>query len=429
MLTLGSRIRELRLKRGMTQIDLSKDLCTPSMISQIESDRARPSYKILFEISKKLDVTLDKLLVNVELDLEHLSTFKMAQAMIAAKEYKAALPLLLSVHDHPNSNVSQQELLYTIGLCQFHTGELEGAEESFTHLLQFDTTQEPFETIPSALLMLGMISHNKKNLPMAMHQWMQGLESLRTVDGADPSLEVELLTRVAQAHFECGNVTEAAALFEDLVTKYGDSGQVHELAEIHRRLGDSYRRLGQHAKAVYHLEQAITLYKTMKFQHSLLEVRRQHAILQGEKGNVNEAVALLQQVVVEFERDGDEVAEGSTLVVLGKLAYEKGDRELSRDYAERAQQLLPLDHADMGDLHRLLAMLHFADEEDEEGVAALRQAITSFRKHNKLHELEQATQELCDALMRTSSFETAFKELLGTHALIIETLHQRGILL
>ena len=91
--------------------------------------------------------------------------------------------------------------------------------------------------------------------------------------------------------------------------------------------------------------------------------------------------------------------------------------------------MLPLDHPDTGDLHRLLAVLHFAQEEDEEGIALLRQAIQSFRQHNKLHELEQATKELCDALMRTSSFETAFKELLGTHALIIETLHQRGILL
>jgi tetratricopeptide (TPR) repeat protein len=429
MLTLGTRIRELRLKKGMTQIDLSKDLCTPSMISQIESDRARPSYKILFEISKKFEVTLDKLLVNVELDLEHLSTFKMAQAMIAAKEHKAALPLLLSVQEHPNTNVSQTELLYTIGLCQYHTGDLEGAEESFAHLLQFDTEQEPFETIPSALLMLGMISHHKKNLPIAMHQWMQGLEQLRALDGGDPALEVELLTRVAQAHFECGNVAEAISLYEDLVARYGDAGQVHELADIHRRLGDSYRRLGQHAKAIYHLEQAITLYKTMKFQHSLLQVRRQHAILQGEKGNVNEAVALLQEVVVEFERDGDEEAEGSTLVVLGKLAHEKGDLDLSLRYAERAQQLLPLGHPDTGDLYRLLAVLHFAHEEDEEGIVLLRQAIQSFRQHNKLHELEQTTQELCDALMRTRSFEIAFKELLGTHELIIETLHQRGILL
>ena len=92
--SLGQRIRELRLRKGLTQIDLAAGLCTPSMISQIESDRARPSYKMLFAISERLDVPLERLLVDVELNLEVVSTYKMARAMVLAKEYQAAMPLL-----------------------------------------------------------------------------------------------------------------------------------------------------------------------------------------------------------------------------------------------------------------------------------------------------------------------------------------------
>ena len=57
--SLGQRIRQIRMGKGITQIELSKGICTPSMISQIESDRARPSYKILFSIADKLDVPLE----------------------------------------------------------------------------------------------------------------------------------------------------------------------------------------------------------------------------------------------------------------------------------------------------------------------------------------------------------------------------------
>lgn len=430
MLSLGTRIREMRRKKGMTQIDLAKELCTPSMISQIESDRARPSYKILFEISKKLDVTLDKLLVNVDLDLEYLSTFKMAQTMIIAKEYRAALALLESVADHASEgNIPQLELLQALGTCQFYENQLQASELNFQQLLEMASMEGQVETAVTAQLMLGLIAYEKRNLPVALHNWLQGLDELRRTDSPDPALEVELMTRVASAHFDSGKLQDAIDIYEDLVARFCDSGHIQEMAELHRRLGDSYRRLEQHSKAIHHLEQSITLYKTMRFQHSLLEVRRQHAILQGERGQVNEAMAVLEEVAGEYEREGDQLAEGTTLIALGKMAIDSLNYPLALQVAERARQMLPADHPDHGDLHRLFATLHVTNGEHSQGIAELRLAITCYRQHNRLHELEQATQELCESLATSHSFEVAFKELLGTHSLILETLNHRGIVL
>ena len=39
MFSLGQRIRELRMKRGIAQIDLANGICTPNTYSQVESDR------------------------------------------------------------------------------------------------------------------------------------------------------------------------------------------------------------------------------------------------------------------------------------------------------------------------------------------------------------------------------------------------------
>ncbi|MBL0387541.1 helix-turn-helix transcriptional regulator [Tumebacillus sp. ITR2] len=430
MLSLGTRIREMRLKKSMTQIDLAKDLCTPSMISQIESDRARPSYKILFEIAKKLDVTLDKLLVNVDLDLEHMSTFKMAQTMMASKEYRAALPLLESVADHAGEgNIPQIDLLQALGTCQFHEGKLHASELNFQQAMELAQVEGHVDATVQSLLMLGHIAYEKRNLPVALHNWLHGLDELHRTDCPDPALEVELLTRIASAHFDSGKIQDAVEIYEDLVTRYCDSGHIREMAELHRRLGDSYRRLEQHSKAIHHLEQAITLYKTMRFQHSLLEVRRQHAILQGETGSLSAAMAVLEEVADEYEREGDEVAESTTLIALGKMALESFNYPLAEQVALRAQEMLPADQPETGDLHRLFATLHLANNRHTQGIESLRLAISSYRSHNRLHELEQATQELCDSLATTQSFEVAFKELLGTHSLILETLNHRGIVL
>ncbi|KEO82374.1 helix-turn-helix domain-containing protein [Tumebacillus flagellatus] len=430
MLSLGTRIREMRLKKNMTQIDLAKELCTPSMISQIESDRARPSYKILFEIAKKLEVTLDKLLVNVDLDLEFVSTFKMAQTMIASKEYRAALPLLESVADRATEgSIPQIDLLLALGTCQYHEGQLQAAELNFQQALETAQTEGSIESAVHALVMLGQIAYEKRNLPVALHNWLHGLDELHRTETPDPALEVELLTRVASANFDSGKIQDAVEIYEDLVKRFCDSGHIHEMAQLHRRLGDSYRRLEQHSKAIHHLEQAITLYKTMRFQHTLLEVRRQHAVLQGEGGRLGEAMAVLEEVADEYEREGDEAAEASTLIALGKMALESFNHPLAMQVAKRAQSMLPADHPDTGDLYRLFATLHFANDEHVEGIQALREAISCYRRHNRLLDLETATQELCESLATSQSFEVAFKELLGTHSLILETLNHRGIVL
>lgn len=44
VVSLGQRIRELRLMKGLTQVELSEGISTPSMVSQVESNRARPCY-------------------------------------------------------------------------------------------------------------------------------------------------------------------------------------------------------------------------------------------------------------------------------------------------------------------------------------------------------------------------------------------------
>lgn len=429
MLSLGARIRELRVRRNMTQIDLSKNLCTPSMISQIESDRARPSYKILFEIAQKLDITLDKLLVDVHLDLEYLSLFKLAQAMVAAKEYRAALPLLLTVLEEAHTSVPQAELMYAIGVCRLHVGDLQEAEQLLEQVQHLEPTAETFHVPAATQLMLGLIEYRRRNLPVALHVWTHALDELRKSEPVDPTLELELLLNIASAQFDSGKMKDAVAIYEEILATYGGQSHLHQLADIHKKLGESFRRLGQHGKAIHHLEQAQSLFRTVDFQHALLEVRRQHAILQGEKGNLQQAVAVLEEVVEEFERVGDAIAEGTTLVALGKLALEQEQHDQALLYAERASKLLPSGHAENGDLHRLFSTLHFAADDTEAGIAALRKAIQSFREHNRLLDLEQATQELCERLARHQSFEVAFKELLGTHSLILESLTTRGIVL
>lgn len=64
--SIGKRIQNLRLSKGLTQVDLvgkiEGDIDTTN-ISRIESGRTNPTIYMLFRISKALNVDLQELLI------------------------------------------------------------------------------------------------------------------------------------------------------------------------------------------------------------------------------------------------------------------------------------------------------------------------------------------------------------------------------
>lgn len=63
LISLGARIKEVRLAKGMTQLELASALGKDhSSIARIESGRVNPSYLYLKELAKGLGVPLSTLL-------------------------------------------------------------------------------------------------------------------------------------------------------------------------------------------------------------------------------------------------------------------------------------------------------------------------------------------------------------------------------
>ena len=59
---LGSRIRTERQRRGLSVRGLARDIgVSPSLISQIETDKSQPSVSTLYAITTALDVTIESL--------------------------------------------------------------------------------------------------------------------------------------------------------------------------------------------------------------------------------------------------------------------------------------------------------------------------------------------------------------------------------
>src|SRR5689334_14934649 len=108
--SLGQKIREWRMRKGITQTELAEGLVTPSMISQIESDKANPSFKLLEGISRKLNVPIDEFLMDMQEQLEEDTRYKLAKSLMGSKDYAKAIQVLESLQGTDETHVDEIKL-------------------------------------------------------------------------------------------------------------------------------------------------------------------------------------------------------------------------------------------------------------------------------------------------------------------------------
>jgi len=93
--TLGERIREARLERGMTQADLAADDYTRAFISLVEHDRVSPSLKTLQLLASRLGKPISSFLEDVSCSRANvLLLCNLATGYMEQDEPEQAKPLL-----------------------------------------------------------------------------------------------------------------------------------------------------------------------------------------------------------------------------------------------------------------------------------------------------------------------------------------------
>ena len=89
--TLGKRIKECRLRKGMTQEDLAEVLFTKkSTISEYENDKIDLKFSVLKEIAKALDTSISYLSGEQDEDIDDVMQMTIALQQIKSKELRKA---------------------------------------------------------------------------------------------------------------------------------------------------------------------------------------------------------------------------------------------------------------------------------------------------------------------------------------------------
>ncbi|MBL0389345.1 helix-turn-helix transcriptional regulator [Tumebacillus sp. ITR2] len=429
MFSLGQRIRELRLKKGLTQIDLSREICTPSMISQIESDRARPSYTILYALADKLEVPLERLLVDVDLNLEYISTYKMARAMVSAGEYASAIPLLVDLVETPRPQIPMLEIQFDLAECYLFTEHYEESESAFHLVMEQAILRKDHPLMLQVLRYLGQLEFFRHRYQLAVYHWQRALETAERLPDVDSSLRASIYHHLGSAHAKLGLMYDAIAFYEEASKLYEGLENLHEIGEVYLGLGLTYQRLHELKRAQEFSEKALAIFVGLDNTVMTLRLQVTRAALLARVGRAEEAIPMLRDVIEEFHGLGNKEQQGIACVELAKVFVLTGELQRAEEVCQTARNLLPELHVHQGWVNRVFGRIAIEQGQREEGLRRLQKAVDCFKRLGEAGEWDDTMYEIVELHLQDENYRDAYFLLEEMRRFGREVFESRGIVL
>lgn len=429
MFSLGQRIRELRLKKGLTQIDLANGLCTPSMISQIESDRARPSYKMLFAIAERLSVPLEKLLVDVDLNLEYVSSYKMARAMVAAKEYASAIPLLRDLLETPRAQISTMDILFDLAECSLHTGQLEESEKLFSQVQELAILRQDHQLLSLVLKNIGLIEFRRKRYQLAVYQWQKAIEEAEKMEEQDVYLKASVLYNLGLTYSRMGQVFEALEYYDRAASLYEGAESLYEMGHVYMGLGMSYKMIRDLEKAAEYSERAGSIFEGLENLLMTIKNKVTCAVLYGQTGREVEAEDMIKAAITQLQHLGNREEEGIAFVELARLYLRMDRLDETEEACRQARSLLPELHLYQAWVNRIYGQTAKKRGQREEAIRRLRMAADGFKRLEEISEWDDTMYELSRLYVEEDDITRALGIMDDIRTYSRQILEKRGIVL
>jgi len=231
----GGRLRDLRVRRGVSQSDLAGEELSPSYISRLEAGHRMPTDAVVRLLARRLDCSAEDLLFgegtatprDVELELRHAEIALRTGAVGDAVERFERLAAL-SGHPHLDALRDPVELGYAQALEA--DGDHEAALARYLRVSTGDptSTQVHLATIGACrcYLAYGDLTQAVET-GEPLHRWLAGIDALGTDAG------IELTTVLAGAYQERGDLATANRLAADALDRAELHGDPTALARAY----------------------------------------------------------------------------------------------------------------------------------------------------------------------------------------------------
>lgn len=259
MNSLGTKLKEARIARGLTQEQLAQGVATKGFVSQVERDLANPSLPKLRLLADRLGRPLAYFVRDApDEDVDYLR--KTADLAIRANEPARALGIVREAARLPLTANQRADLERLRGIALFATGRRSKALASLYRAAELAPPDDP-ELNASIFAELGAVLGYGERFAASMETNLRALQWLDRSKHGDPDLRARLLTNLANDSHRLGDTTGAIEYLQQALRVATDGESLLRLANAHMAMGITARAAGDLALAIKHCDRALAIHR------------------------------------------------------------------------------------------------------------------------------------------------------------------------
>ena len=352
---VGTNIREVRTKLGLTQAQLAAPEFSISYISAIERGKIRPSLRALSILAKRLDVPLTFLLEGspagaaearavgyspadsgpdqrVDVDLLQ------ANVLVHQHAFKEAEQLLEPIQPERITTDQAYRLFLLRGQIHLGANEYQEAVVDLRAAVSQGEGLNDIEYIERARNLLGKAYYSLYNYTLAVENHQRCNAAIENGYITDPVFSFDVFSNLASDYFRLSDLEKAVAYYHRaLQTLEGISHDTRSFAEKYMAISRSYKAADKMTVAHDYATRSLALYE-MRDEQRLVGLTHQRVGKALEKQNDLDGAEKEYRHAIAIERElDDDVSVSVCLTSLAELLLKRGR---AKDAEREAQESL-----------------------------------------------------------------------------------------
>ena len=412
MSTVGTRIRDLRVAKGLTQTALSGHGISAGYVSLVESGKRTPSPDMVTRFAERLGVATDDLLGTVrnaaaERGRAELNFARLALANGGPAEALRYLEELPSRELDGRTGCDAQ-LVIAESLHQL--GHLDRAVETLEALLARCRGEEAWLTLTVAATALTVMYLDSGDISRAIDTATTVLDEVESFGLTGTDEHLRLGATLVAASFERGDLVYATHRIERLIKIADRVGSTRARGSIYWNAANVAFGRGRIEDSIRLTDRAIALLAEQEESRDLPRMRMQYAwlLLHGDRPAPEEALRQLDRAEQDPTISGARLDLGGVAVLRGRALVLLDQLDDAAEQAARALQLLgPSEHIDRASALLLLGDVGLAQANEDLAEEAYREMELVLRNMEPSRAVARLWRALGDSLRTVGNMDAA----------------------
>jgi len=411
---VGARLKRLRLRKGLSQRDLSSPGVSYAYISRIEAGARTPSVKALRKLAQKLEVSVEYLETGQDMREVDDRELRLADAELELRlaetpdEPEQKLRAILQEAEGAGDIASAQRARIALGLAAAQRGSHLEAVERLEAVVAAEEYAPAPHMRPDLYTTLGQ-SYAALGAPdRAVKLFERCLERVHESVPEDSAADIRYATFLSYALTDAGDYERATEVVRAALSRAGGESDPYTRVRLYWSLARVAAIEGRSAEALVQIRRAIGLLEVTEDTLTLARGYLLSAGIESEEGRAAETRQHLENAERLLGATPEPVDLAMLRIGKSRLAALEGNGERAVECARDAIALLGDTHgAELGQACWALARGLSLGGENEAAVDSYRRSVDLLTVHGRRHNAGLASLEWASLLQQLGRDEEA----------------------